>query len=58
VLHFNGLVDIYIHTLNEISPWWSRQRDSELRAFWKDGQSASIVMGLAQNKLATVHRCS
>jgi hypothetical protein len=50
----NGLVDIYIHTLNEISPWWSRQRDSELRAFWKDGQSASIVMGLAQNKLATI----
>lgn len=49
-----GLVDIYIHMLNEVSPWWSRQRDAELRAFWKDGQSASIVMGLAQNKLATI----
>ena len=50
----SGLVDIFIHMVKDISPWWSRQRDAELRAFWKDGQSASIVMGLAQNKLATI----
>ena len=37
-----------------VSPWWSQQRDMELRAFWKDGSSGSIVMGLAQNKLATI----
>lgn len=49
-----GLVDILVHMNRTISPWWSKQRDMELRAFWKDGESGSIVMGLAQNKLATI----
>lgn len=49
-----GLVDFYIHTIKDVSPWWSTYRDAELRHFWKDGQSGSVVMGLAQNKLATI----
>lgn len=38
----------------EISPWWSRQRDVELRAFWQDGQQASGIMYRAQNKIASI----
>ena len=49
-----GMIDMLVHMHRTISPWWSKQRDAELRAFWKDGESGSIVMGLAQNKLATI----
>ena len=49
-----GLIDILVQINKTVSPWWSKRRDSELRAFWKDGHYGSIVMGLAQNKLATI----
>ena len=38
----------------DISPWWSRQRDSELRTFWKDGAQGGSLMYRAQSKLAAI----
>ena len=49
-----GLIDVLVQVNKTVSPWWSKRRDAELRSFWKDGGSGSIVMGLAQNKLATI----
>lgn len=50
----SDLIGTFVHHVKTIAPWWSKIRDVQLRSFWKDGESASIVMGKAQNKLASI----
>ena len=39
---------------NLISPWWSRQRDIELRKFWKQGNHLSGAVRAFTSKIATI----
>lgn len=50
----SDMIGMFVRHVKTIAPWWSRNRDNQLRSFWKDGESASIVMGKAQNKLASI----
>jgi len=53
-LFWDNLFSAYSQYVEEVSPWWSPQRDAELRLFWKDGLYGSALMTLAQSKLASM----
>jgi len=51
---WGDLFQMYDVFIGKVSPWWSRQRDRELRQFWKDGLYGSALMTLAQSKIASM----
>lgn len=51
---FRQFVGYGIREIDEVSPWWSQQRDRDLQRVVHDGSNLAQVAALATNKLATI----